>query len=321
MILRQPLTWVSGEDGEQLRSQLCRTRTSIQPPVARKDTSAVVLAFGGKRKAESTNERHQLAGVRVTTWKGVSRCQVRPNIHAVPEENSPPSARPPHEKRVTVSPACLRPSKLMQPCVYTHRISVTFCLGQAASETYQTADDESRLLGVVVLAGRYDVPLLVWRTAAVYERDGDEILPEVPGRRVNRQALPVRRPDFNFAEGTGCAVVALLRLCGGSRVQGATSPRNRHRSGRVGDSGPGLGRPCSGTGACTRRSRPCCRNTCLSNCRCPFCIRDRSGRSRCFVTRLVAIDGGSRYGSCTACTCRGRLAGHSCRFTGFSPLG
>lgn len=76
--------------------------------------------------------------------------------------------------------------------------------------TYQTADDESRVLSIVVLAGRYDIPLLVRRTATVHKPDGDQILPKVPGRRVNGQTLTVRCPDLDSAEGAGGRVVALL---------------------------------------------------------------------------------------------------------------
>jgi hypothetical protein len=88
----------------------------------------------------------------------------------------PPSARPPHEKRMTWSPAARRGSKLHAVSMCKVRSERKGSLEAALGES---ADDERRARDVVVLAGGDDVELLVGRAVAGRDLDRDEVLTEV----------------------------------------------------------------------------------------------------------------------------------------------
>ena len=84
-----------------------------------------------------------------------------------------------------------------------------------------------------MLALSDEIPLLVRRASAVHERDGDQVLTEVAGRRVDEETLPVWSADRDAAEGTLGRLVALVRLRRRRRLQSTASPRHRDRVGGI----------------------------------------------------------------------------------------
>ncbi len=117
-LARGPRAWLkqnarSLKDGKQLRA-IGGARARVQLAVSGQDARLVVLVPWRKRKAGLSNEREQLVPIRFTLCKAVSATNF---MHVKMAKDIPPSARPPHENRMTVSPACRLLSKLMQPWV------------------------------------------------------------------------------------------------------------------------------------------------------------------------------------------------------------
>lgn len=89
-----------------------------------------------------------------------------------------------------------------------------------------------------MLPGRDNIPLLVRRAGAVNQRHGDQVLPEVAGRRVDREALPVGRTDFDPREGSGGGRVPLVGFCGGRGLKVSACSGDGDGSGGVGGGNP-----------------------------------------------------------------------------------
>lgn len=61
-----------------------------------------------------------------------------------------------------------------------------------------------------MLPRRDDIPLLPRRAGTIHQRDRDQVLPEIPRRRVDGQTLAVGRPDLDVGEGARGGLVALV---------------------------------------------------------------------------------------------------------------
>lgn len=117
--IRGPTQPRSQKDGKQLRP-ISRAWARLEPAISRQNTCPVPLISWRKREAGLADEREPLVAVRFALCEAVSYGSKawRNSCNHVP-----PSARPPHENKVTVSPACRLPSKLIQPCVCKTRQS------------------------------------------------------------------------------------------------------------------------------------------------------------------------------------------------------